>query len=148
MIRPPRISPFFPTTPLSRSKRRVSPRRSKTRRRPRSLSQPSELHEIADRDCARAHHVAVQRHAPAELPVDAVRSEEHTSELQSQSNLVCRLLLEKKKNENASLQQPTNPTDTNEAANCAHHHEHNRSNITQTTAHKSRLSITLATAHN
>src|SRR2546427_2251307 len=29
----------------------------------------------------------------------ATRSEEHTSELQSQSNLVCRLLLEKKKNE-------------------------------------------------
>src|SRR2546430_9641449 len=28
---------------------------------------------------------------------DPVRSEEHTSELQSQSNLVCRLLLEKKK---------------------------------------------------
>src|SRR5688572_31637332 len=28
---------------------------------------------------------------------DTVRSEEHTSELQSQSNLVCRLLLEKKK---------------------------------------------------
>src|SRR2546430_7247233 len=28
---------------------------------------------------------------------DRVRSEEHTSELQSQSNLVCRLLLEKKK---------------------------------------------------
>src|SRR5256886_11400285 len=28
---------------------------------------------------------------------DAQRSEEHTSELQSQSNLVCRLLLEKKK---------------------------------------------------
>src|SRR5256886_13274989 len=36
------------------------------------------------------------------LPVAAsstyTRSEEHTSELQSQSNLVCRLLLEKKKN--------------------------------------------------
>src|SRR5438270_5487189 len=30
-----------------------------------------------------------------------VRSEEHTSELQSQSNLVCRLLLEKKKKKNA-----------------------------------------------
>src|SRR2546427_9242985 len=29
-----------------------------------------------------------------------LRSEEHTSELQSQSNLVCRLLLEKKKNQN------------------------------------------------
>src|SRR5688572_31048524 len=34
---------------------------------------------------------------------DAARSEEHTSELQSQSNLVCRLLLEKKKNENNYL---------------------------------------------
>src|SRR2546430_13330645 len=33
---------------------------------------------------------------------DAVRSEEHTSELQSQSNLVCRLLLEKKNNDNNS----------------------------------------------
>src|SRR2546430_11399410 len=33
----------------------------------------------------------------------AVRSEEHTSELQSQSNLVCRLLLEKKKISNSSL---------------------------------------------
>src|SRR5688572_33376714 len=32
-----------------------------------------------------------------ELLRDAQRSEEHTSELQSQSNLVCRLLLEKKK---------------------------------------------------
>src|SRR2546430_11970909 len=30
-------------------------------------------------------------------PPPAARSEEHTSELQSQSNLVCRLLLEKKK---------------------------------------------------
>src|SRR2546430_5934135 len=36
-----------------------------------------------------------QRHAAQRL--DADRSEEHTSELQSQSNLVCRLLLEKKK---------------------------------------------------
>src|SRR2546427_6460080 len=33
----------------------------------------------------------------------AVRSEEHTSELQSQSNLVCRLLLEKKKKNNMNL---------------------------------------------
>src|SRR2546430_9080026 len=35
---------------------------------------------------------------PAGLLRVAMRSEEHTSELQSQSNLVCRLLLEKKKN--------------------------------------------------
>src|SRR5438270_4007205 len=33
----------------------------------------------------------------ASLPSNVERSEEHTSELQSQSNLVCRLLLEKKK---------------------------------------------------
>src|SRR5256885_9843068 len=34
---------------------------------------------------------------PAPAPVTARRSEEHTSELQSPCNLVCRLLLEKKK---------------------------------------------------
>src|SRR2546430_13090922 len=40
-----------------------------------------------------------------ELPpdLDAGRSEEHTSELQSQSNLVCRLLLEKKKQKSRHL---------------------------------------------
>src|SRR5690606_41215348 len=32
------------------------------------------------------------------IPICANRSEEHTSELQSRENLVCRLLLEKKKN--------------------------------------------------
>src|SRR2546430_13420407 len=36
------------------------------------------------------------------------RSEEHTSELQSQSNLVCRLLLEKKKNKNLLKHPPVN----------------------------------------
>src|SRR5688572_30983756 len=35
----------------------------------------------------------------------AVRSEEHTSELQSQSNLVCRLLLEKKKKKNKKTRE-------------------------------------------
>src|SRR2546427_4957942 len=35
-------------------------------------------------------------------PIRITRSEEHTSELQSQSNLVCRLLLEKKKNHTSS----------------------------------------------
>src|SRR2546430_7186490 len=34
---------------------------------------------------------------PRHVPLGSGRSEEHTSELQSQSNLVCRLLLEKKK---------------------------------------------------
>src|SRR2546430_6345391 len=36
-----------------------------------------------------------------------VRSEEHTSELQSQSNLVCRLLLEKKKKHDSTPKQNT-----------------------------------------
>src|SRR2546430_12261962 len=40
---------------------------------------------------------AVRRH------VQTHRSEEHTSELQSQSNLVCRLLLEKKKKNNHTI---------------------------------------------
>src|SRR2546427_12775244 len=38
----------------------------------------------------------------------ASRSEEHTSELQSQSNLVCRLLLEKKKKKNSCQVVSTN----------------------------------------
>src|SRR6516165_3686569 len=42
------------------------------------------------------------RTARRRCPVDQPRSEEHTSELQSQSNLVCRLLLEKKKNSSIS----------------------------------------------
>src|SRR5688572_31932779 len=51
----------------------------------------------------RSRHGAAQAATPrhgrvAARPADCVdRSEEHTSELQSQSNLVCRLLLEKKK---------------------------------------------------
>src|SRR5256886_8512859 len=43
----------------------------------------------ASRTASRAHKSGIE---------DPARSEEHTSELQSQSNLVCRLLLEKKKN--------------------------------------------------
>src|SRR5260370_17876004 len=45
--------------------------------------------------------------APGDAPVfehTLRRSEEHTSELQSHLNLVCRLLLEKKKNNNAARQ--------------------------------------------
>src|SRR2546430_8287658 len=46
-------------------------------------------------------------------PGDGSRSEEHTSELQSQSNLVCRLLLEKKQK---ASNTPCTPIPT------AHHH--------------------------
>src|SRR5256886_16020577 len=41
------------------------------------------------------------------LATALIRSEEHTSELQSQSNLVCRLLLEKKKNLNLARVTPS-----------------------------------------
>src|SRR2546430_7455569 len=40
----------------------------------------------------------IMKQFPDKFKSDLSRSEEHTSELQSQSNLVCRLLLEKKKN--------------------------------------------------
>src|SRR2546430_10837926 len=40
---------------------------------------------------------------------DIVRSEEHTSELQSQSNLVCRLLLEKKKKHHSAPSYNSHP---------------------------------------
>src|SRR2546427_6969470 len=50
-------------------------------------------HRVADRIGEPVH--AAHEH----LRLALERSEEHTSELQSQSNLVCRLLLEKKKTE-------------------------------------------------
>src|SRR5256885_5900460 len=46
------------------------------------------------------------------------RSEEHTSELQSPCNLVCRLLLEKKKN----IKQSTNLVHCNDSALLPHYH--------------------------
>src|SRR5205085_8185656 len=59
----------------------------------------------------RVHRAAIHRthHPPGRvMNVGRLRSEEHTSELQSQSNLVCRLLLEKKKvNSTASLPKPS-----------------------------------------
>src|SRR2546430_12892331 len=48
------------------------------------------------------YELQLARHGPLDISErnggELLRSEEHTSELQSQSNLVCRLLLEKKKN--------------------------------------------------
>src|SRR2546428_6324005 len=68
------------------------------RRPPRSTLFPyTTLFRSADSLIAIAvHDLAAQRHG---LPGDGEprRSEEHTSELQSRSDLVCRLLLEKKK---------------------------------------------------
>src|SRR2546429_2184800 len=59
------------------------------------LSQPSFLQEIGERT-ARACALLDQPCGAAALP-RGQRSEEHTSELQSRLHLVCRLLLEKKR---------------------------------------------------
>src|SRR5205823_11016641 len=47
--------------------------------------------------CHGVHHVAAYLAAKLDVPAAVLRSEEHTSELQSLAYLVCRLLLEKKK---------------------------------------------------
>src|SRR2546425_2095412 len=87
MIRRPPRSTLFPYTTLFRSDR------------------------DGDREAATQDLAAVERieHVDARVgpggeqqPVVHVRSEEHTSELQSLAYLVCRLLLEKKKNINCN----------------------------------------------
>src|SRR5438105_11956345 len=87
-LRPPR-STLFPYTTLFRS--------LGYRRRMRELAEASLDAAAAERFFAilgeRARGIAVDHAAPG---VDQ-RSEEHTSELQSRVDLVCRLLLEKKK---------------------------------------------------
>src|SRR5205085_10501822 len=62
----------------------------------------STLKPAADANAAPARWLTEPMPAEAmrKSPFFKVRSEEHTSELQSQSNLVCRLLLEKKKKRN------------------------------------------------
>src|SRR5262249_57554900 len=54
---------------------------------------------------------------------DAVRSEEHTSELQSLTNLVCRLLLERKKKRKTPLHTPhtSSPTTFTSPLHYSHH---------------------------
>src|SRR2546427_6049938 len=52
---------------------------------------------VANGELDAEYIVADSEHSQLSIAHGASRSEEHTSELQSQSNLVCRLLLEKKK---------------------------------------------------
>src|SRR2546430_7604141 len=78
MIRRPPRSTLFPYTTLFRSF--LTRGGIDGRERAAQVVRDPERREVV-----RGHHVLRQR------------SEEHTSELQSQSNLVCRLLLEKKK---------------------------------------------------
>src|SRR2546430_3480612 len=90
MIRRPPRSTLFPYTTLFRS-RLYRLRSMRQRRIPVPISPPRPHHEQPAEDDAADRERALRR------------SEEHTSELQSQSNLVCRLLLEKKKR---CLRQP------------------------------------------
>src|SRR2546430_11481581 len=79
MIRRPPRSTLFPYTTLFRSQR--------------TTQEPARAGDGGAGDAA-----PPRRRADDDLRrLGEVRSEEHTSELQSQSNLVCRLLLEKKK---------------------------------------------------
>src|SRR2546430_10590832 len=91
MIRRPPRSTLFPYTTLFRSivRAAASAISCLVRRDPRLIA---DLH--GRRAPPSGHEV---RGRTAEALRDLKRSEEHTSELQSQSNLVCRLLLEKKK---------------------------------------------------
>src|SRR5690606_40041478 len=54
-------------------------------------------------------YVAAIRAGQLGVPVTLVRSEEHTSELQSRENLVCRLLLEKKNSNDTKSPYVTRP---------------------------------------
>src|SRR2546430_4468964 len=82
MIRRPPRSTLFPYTTLFRSQ---------------NASSTADLEKAeAEARGAQAQY-DLQRIRLERTTVRAPRSEEHTSELQSQSNLVCRLLLEKKK---------------------------------------------------
>src|SRR2546430_9951350 len=93
MIRRPPRSTLFPYTTLFRSLRDAI--------RTRAIADPG---RAAVQRVEEARERGPVRRGAADAPGVLVvhRSEEHTSELQSQSNLVCRLLLEKKKNSSSS----------------------------------------------
>src|SRR5205085_9438852 len=99
LIRRPPTSTLFPYTTLFRSDRVPrcgAPRRGEGHRR--GLGHSSRDRRPEDRRVDDRGASCVELHRRRDPPRTAAhRSEEHTSELQSQSNLVCRLLLEKKK---------------------------------------------------
>src|SRR5256886_9933617 len=103
MIRRPPRSTLFPYTTLFRSQTPERPAwnaRRSTCQPKRDWSSPHfQLWSRLPSGCASS--CASQACAPSCSP-GVTRSEEHTSELQSQSNLVCRLLLEKKNTDKPS----------------------------------------------
>src|SRR2546427_7459446 len=102
MIRRPPRSTLFPYTTLFRSRvaAQVGAMDTGVHRGPGDLEVEVVRRRVLDRGvighrrAQRGAILHVQLHEREPFP--DVRSEEHTSELQSQSNIVCRLLLEKK----------------------------------------------------
>src|SRR2546427_8139476 len=92
MIRRPPRSTLFPYTTLFRSLKR-EPAKAVVRA---AYNEPRAAEWLAER--AKIPSVMVPFTVGGSDNAKDLRSEEHTSELQSQSKLVCRLLLEKKKN--------------------------------------------------
>src|SRR5690606_41762935 len=100
--RPPPSSPLSPYTTLFRSSRSTFPRPSI--RLPLSNLPPGFCSRFSLQEVCRVSALRITSVllvfaflAAAGRLASAERSEEHTSELQSRENLVCRLLLEKKK---------------------------------------------------
>src|SRR5256885_8972214 len=98
MIRRPPRSPLFPYTTLFRSP--ATPYHAAGRVRPAARPARPRRHELRSCTAHRSGRSApwpVGNAAPhRQTATELIRSEEHTSELQSPCNLVCRLLLEKK----------------------------------------------------
>src|SRR5688572_32677338 len=91
MLRRPPGSTLFPYTTLFRSRR--SQARAASSRRGRGVARNAPRADPAGGAPSGRSRYGERGRGE----VGRARSEEHTSELQSQSNLVCRLLLEKKK---------------------------------------------------
>src|SRR3712207_8776178 len=96
MIRRPPRSTLFPYTTLFRSRDRTASAAGDV---PGSVRAAGGPNRRSDGNHLRRSIAHVRRTECASQPGGA-RSEEHTSELQSRQYLVCRLLLEKKKNIN------------------------------------------------
>src|SRR5260370_16972666 len=98
MIRRPPRSTLFPYTTLFRSVRRFNCLRDVPRFTRRNLNEDLTRLGVRSRSVAAGNSKCLPR---------PHRSEEHTSELQSHLNLVCRLLLEKKKISPSQCSEPT-----------------------------------------
>src|SRR5205807_8508287 len=100
MLRPRPISPLFPYTTLFRSwiERGFVPDGVGVAQRHTDLREGVRDSQALAKAKHPVEHRGERLTGQVQRPPDDGRSEEHTSELQSPCNLVCRLLLEKKKN--------------------------------------------------